>query len=165
MPQNEQDALRLGLALGENHRDAAAYEVFRSAMNQFEWDERMLYFAGIAAYNSGQYGRAFRHFGELSKWEWENSISLYYRNLAQEAMKEEPQVLWLAYEYQVPVTEAARRVSVINGVLRQGPGLPEAPFGARSFAPMFCGVWSFPISGCGALVLRSFPWWLPKSAF
>ena len=128
VPQNEQDALRLGLALGENHRDAAAYEVFRSAMNQFEWDERMLYFAGIAAYNSGQYGRAFRHFGELSKWEWENSISLYYRNLAQEAMKEEPQVLWLAYQYQVPLTEAARRVSVINGVLRKGPRATRSAF-------------------------------------
>lgn len=113
-------------------------------MNQFEWDERMLYFAGIAAYNSGQYGRAFRHFGELSKWEWENSISLYYRNLAQEAMKEEPQVLWLAYQYQVPLTEAARRVSVINGVLRQGPrATRKRLFGGRGVS-LLCSV------GCGA---------------
>jgi len=127
-PQNEQDAIRLGLALGENKRDEDAYRIFKEGYNQYGPIDHLLYYLGIAAYNSGNYDAAFKHFEALMAQEWENSVARYYRSLSAAALKGEEPLDHLSYQYQVPMLEAAKRVNVLNEVMRKGPDAIKEAF-------------------------------------
>ncbi|MDL2225515.1 tetratricopeptide repeat protein [Eubacteriales bacterium OttesenSCG-928-M02] len=128
-PRGTQEILRLGSALGECERDEAALRIFRKGVDGGDFDPRIQLYAGIAAYNCGQYERAKRYFSMLARWETEKSIPTYYRSLAEAAIQnEEDRIDRLYYQYQVPLYEIASRIAAINSVIKQGSAVIREAF-------------------------------------
>ena len=122
VPFDEVDAQRIGLALGEAGEHAAAHRLFLQSMHQFSYTASALLFAGIAAYNMGDYRRSRSHFAVLSRRQWENSTAMYYLSLCDKALKGEEVPKLLLYQEDLPVMEVTRRVAYINRAVRESAG-------------------------------------------
>ncbi len=113
-PDSLEDTYKVALTLCEAGEDAYALPWFEKAAEYSPYNTQVLFMTGAAAYNSGNYAKAVKYFEKMKKADPNDSIGVYYRKAAKDALEGSTQLNRIEYQCQVPFDEIVRRIKYLN---------------------------------------------------
>lgn len=107
--------------IGE-HEEALKY--LSNILGTSPYDEKVLFCAAMASFNSKRYSEAVNHLSAILKMEPDDSIAAYYLKYVKDVMDQKQAHRTLGYVFQVPAQEAKERIQYLNNSMK----LPEEEF-------------------------------------
>ncbi|MEI6101984.1 MAG: tetratricopeptide repeat protein, partial [Eubacteriales bacterium] len=115
--ENPEDIYKIAVTFCELKRHEKVIQFLKKLLQYRPYDEKAMFYAGLASYNLGRFKEAIGYFADIIKINPQNTVAPYYCGFVKEVLdgKKVPDVV--AYSYQVPFTEAKKRIRYINECL------------------------------------------------
>ncbi len=120
LPEDADEKIKVALTYCELNEDEKAYQILREALLELPYDPQTLFLAGATAANTGRLSESLEYFLQMMKLQPEDTVALYYKNLVQNAIAQGEEV-FIAYTYQVPLSETHRRIAYLNECFKKSP--------------------------------------------
>jgi tetratricopeptide (TPR) repeat protein len=119
--EDPEEIHKIAVTLCELRRHKEANRHLRLLLQYKPYDIRILHYIAVSYFNIGRYKEALQYWNKIDKISPHNTISSFYRRLAQNTLRNEREYRELAYHFQVPYEEVVYRIKKINDLLK----LPE----------------------------------------
>ncbi len=114
-----EDLYKIAVTYCELNKHEKVISYMKKLLQIKPYDEKAMFYAGLATYNLGRYKEAIAYFADILKIEPTNTVAPYYCGYVKGVMEGKTQPNILAYMYQVPFTEAKKRIRYINDCLKR----------------------------------------------
>ena len=116
----DDDVYKLATTLCEQAKHKKALFYLEKLIGRNPYETKILFLAGIASYNTGDYSKARSYFGKILRITQVNPVALYYYRVSDEmealgAKNAKP----LAYYYRVPDEECEARIRRLRDLFRK----------------------------------------------
>lgn len=109
-----EELYKIGLTMCDVGEDGYALQQFERILKEAPYDYGILFSAGVAAYNLGEYLKAVQYFDKMGKVDLDDSLGYFYKTVAQDALAGNIRMQRISYTGQVPPEESVARIRYIH---------------------------------------------------
>ena len=120
-PENPDEIYKIATVCCENKLHEQAYKLFCKLPEEFEYDQTVLYFKAVSAFNCGKYEESFTAFDNIVTINPDAVTARFYYNAAR-AMEQSGEITELGYFYRLPQEIRESSLKMLAAYLR----LPSA---------------------------------------
>ncbi len=120
----QDDYYKIAITYCEIGEHDMALKYLSNILGTSPYDEKVLFCAAMASFNSKRYADSINYLSDILKLEPEDSIAAYYLKYAKDVMNKKSEHRALGYVFQVPGSEAKERIQYLNNSMK----LPEEDF-------------------------------------
>ena len=115
--ENPEDFYKIAVTFCELKKHEKVILYLKRLLHYRPYDEKAMFYAGLACYNLGRLKEAVGYFADIIKINPENTVAPYYCGFVKSVLEGNAFADTLAYIYQVPFQEAKKRIRYINDCL------------------------------------------------
>lgn len=115
--ENPEDLYKIAVTFCELKIHEKVIVYLKKLLQYRPYDEKAMFYAGIACYNLGRYRESIGYFADIIKINPQNTVAPYYCGYVKNVLEGNTFSDTLAYIYQVPFQEAKKRIRYINEFL------------------------------------------------
>jgi tetratricopeptide (TPR) repeat protein len=115
--ENAEDLYKIAVAFCELKEHEKVILYLKRLLQYRPYDEKAMFYAGLACYNLGRLKEAIGYFADIIKINPQNTVAPYYCGYVKDVLEGKAFSDTLAYIYQVPFQEAKKRIRYINRCL------------------------------------------------
>lgn len=116
-PENPDEIYKIATVCCENKLHEQAYKLFCRLPEEFEYDQTVLYFKAVSAFNCGKYEESFDAFDKIVTINPDAVTARFYYNAAR-AMEQSGEVSELGYFYRLPQEIRESSLKMLAAYLR-----------------------------------------------
>ncbi len=116
-PENPDEIYKIATVCCENKLHEQAYKLFCKLPEEFEYDQTVLYFKAVSAFNCGKYEESFTAFDNIVTINPDAVTARFYYNAAR-AMEQSGEITELGYFYRLPQEIRESSLKMLAAYLR-----------------------------------------------